>query len=33
MTQQQMRKQDWQHVVSEYQEILQCLESIPESML
>jgi hypothetical protein len=30
MTPQQMGKQDWQHVVSEYQEILQSLESIPE---
>jgi hypothetical protein len=26
----QIRKQDWQHVVSEYQEILQSLESIRE---
>jgi hypothetical protein len=30
MTPQQMGKQDWQHVVSEYQEILESLESIPE---
>jgi len=30
MTSQQMGKQDWQQVVSEYQEILQSLESIPE---
>ena len=30
MTPQQMSKQDWQHVVNEYQEILQFLESIPE---
>jgi len=30
MTSQQMGKQDWQLVVSEYQEILQSLESIPE---
>ena len=30
MTAEQTGKQVWQHVVSEYQEILQSLESIPE---
>jgi hypothetical protein len=30
MTSHQMGRQDWQHIVNEYQEILQSLESIPE---